>query len=347
MNQLILGEFKIKHFTAVLYYLMLSVKMDHTGFQTNIGEGKVGKGMKTYLFLLLVMVIFSSNILVGKEINELPPFTIAFFRYLVAFLVILPIGLRSFNANKQIWKKEWKAILGLALTGIAFFNVMVYASLQYTTASNVAIIEATTPVFTIALALLFLREDNLAIYQWIGVAVSLMGAIWVITKGSLELLLTLNFNTGDLIMIGAVIVWAIYSILLKKHNKKFPVYGGLLVMFAIAVVSLFPFALWEWMSSSPTVSGNQVISLIYLGIFPSVIALILWNKAVEELGPSRSSIFLNFLPVFTMVGAALFLGEQIQLAQIIGAMFVIGGVFLTTRKTRTQRAGITMEKNTR
>ncbi|SDJ84764.1 DMT family transporter [Sediminibacillus albus] len=293
--------------------------------------------MKAYLFLLIVMMIFSSNLLIGKGINELPPFTIAFFRFVVAFLVLLPLGWKSFKQNIPLWKKEWKALLSLALFGMAFFNALVYASLQYTTSTNVAIIEATTPVFTIGLGLLFLKREQLTLNQTIGVILSLAGAIWVIANGSLAVIYHLQFNIGDLLMVGAVIVWAVYSILVKRHNAKFPTYGGLLVMYAIAAACLFPLAFSEWIVSAPSISGKQMLSLLHLGIFPSVIALILWNRAVEEVGPSQASIFFNFLPIFTMIGAALFLGEQIRLVQVIGVTLVIAGVYLSTRSKKRRK----------
>ncbi|WP_026701257.1 DMT family transporter [Salibacterium aidingense] len=288
--------------------------------------------MKPYLFLLITAVIFSGNILVGKAINELPPYTIAFFRVFIACIVVLPLGWKEVKQHRQTFRKEWKAVLALGLTGVAFFNSFIYASLQFTSSTNVAIMEASIPVFTILFSMLFLRE-SLGRVQWIGVILSLCGAVWVITEGSWELIRTLGFNSGDIIMLAAVATWVAYSILVKFHMMKFPVYGSLLVMLGIANVVLLPIALLEWgLGGFPDIfQPGHMAGLLYLGIFPSLLALILWNKGVEEIGPSQASVFLNLLPVFVIIGSLLFLGEKITIVQVLGAVIVISGVFLTTK----------------
>ena len=290
--------------------------------------------MKAYLFLLLTVVLFSGNILVGRAINELPPVTITFIRCFIAFLVLLPLGFGAVKRNPGLYRREWKALMGLAVTGVAFFNLLIYSALQFTSSTNVAIVETAIPVFTIMLGILILKE-KLAKLQWLGVFISLSGAIWVITEGSITVLTGLEFNIGNLIAMGAVLVWSVYSILVKQHLWKFPVYGGVTVMTGIAVVTLFPFLIIEWaaIGGIPEITDKNLISgLVYLGIFPSVIALISWNKGVSELGPSKASVFLNFLPVFTMAGAVLFLNETITSHQLLGASLVICGVYLSTRK---------------
>ncbi|MFB4164477.1 DMT family transporter [Alteribacillus sp. JSM 102045] len=294
--------------------------------------------MKAYLFLIITAIIFSGNIIVGKAINELPPYTIAFFRVFIALLVVLPIGLRQARQYQHVFLKEWKPLLGLALTGVAFFNSFIYASLQFTSSTNVAIMESAIPVVTILFSMIFLKE-KLAGVQWVGVILSVGGAIWVITEGSWQVVRDLAFNIGDVIMIAAILTWVAYSILVKFHMMKFPVYGSLLVMLAIANAVLFPIAVIEWVviDGFPAVFQiNHALGLLYLGIFPSLIALLLWNKGVEEVGPSQASVFLNLLPVFTIIGSLLFLGENVTLIEMIGALLVISGVLLTT-KTKAEK----------
>ncbi|MGY4691287.1 DMT family transporter [Salibacterium sp. K-3] len=294
--------------------------------------------MKAYLLLLLTAVIFSGNIIVGKAINDLPPYTIAFFRTAIAFLVILPLGWKEAKRYKKTFQKEWKAVLGMALTGVAFFNSFIYASLQFTSSTNVAIMEASIPVFTILCSMVFLHE-RLDQKQWLGVVLSLGGAVWVITEGSWELIRSLGFNTGDVIMLAAVAAWTAYSILVKFHMMKLPVYGSLVVMLAIANITLLPIAAVEWsLGGFPAVwQPDHMMGLLYLGIFPSLIALVFWNKGVEEVGPSQASVFLNLLPVFVMAGSFLFLGETVTMVQVLGALVVITGVFLTTNVFSSSR----------
>jgi len=132
-------------------------------------------------------------------------------------------------------------------------------------------------------------------------------------------------------MIVAVIIWSIFSILVKLHNHKYPVLGGLLVMLGFGLVILIPLVIGEWLVlgfPSGLADFNLWLGLIYLGIFPSFIALMLWNKSVSDLGPSLSSVFLNFLPFFTAIGAIVFLDESLVMAQILGGLIVIFGVLL-------------------
>ncbi|MFB5661849.1 DMT family transporter [Alteribacillus sp. HJP-4] len=302
--------------------------------------------MKAYIFLLITVIIFSGNIIVGKAISDLPPFTIAFSRVTLAFLIILPIGLSQAIKYKSTFVSEWKPLLGMALTGVAFFNALIYASLQFTSPTNVAIMESAIPVVTILISLLFLKE-KLRPLQWIGVLLSVGGAVWVITNGSWQVLASMAFNIGDVIMIGAVVTWVSYSMLVKYHMMKFPVYGTLVVMLAIAILALLPFAAVEWFRLGwPDLwRADRLLGVAYLGIFPSVIALILYNKAIEEVGPSISAVFLNLLPVFTMAGALLFLGENVTHVQLIGAFIVISGVFLTTVRRKSLKKKPAVIKN--
>ncbi|MBU8907580.1 DMT family transporter [Desertibacillus haloalkaliphilus] len=288
--------------------------------------------VRAYLLLTITMVLFSGNILVGKAINDLPPVTITFIRCVIAFMILLPLSFYQLKNNHTVLKKEWKPIVGQAMTGIVLFNVFLYSSLQYTTSTNVAIVEATTPVFTVLLAIFILKEQ-LHRLQYVGVFLSLLGAIWVITEGSWQALLAIQFNRGDLLVLIAVIAWAIYSLLVKQHGHKYPLYASLTVMIAIAIVVLFPFALYEWRDGLISLlEPTLILGLLYLGIFPSVIALLFWNKGVAAIGPSRASIFLNLLPVFTIVGAVVFLGETVTVIQLIGGVLVIGGVYLSTKE---------------
>lgn len=288
--------------------------------------------LRAYLFLLLTMLFFSGNILVGKAVNELPPFTISFCRVSIAFLVVLPIGLRQALRYRRNIAAQWRPVLAMALTGIAFFNALIYAALRFTSTTNVAILEASIPVVTVLFSALFLHE-RLNPLQWLGVLLSLGGAVWVITGGAVADLAHRPWNTGDGIMIAAVLIWVGYSLLVKKHIAKLPRYGGLLVMLAIAILALLPAAALETsIFGVPDLTRPDLaLGLFYLGVFPSVLALLLYNRAIEEVGPSRAALFLNLLPVFTMAGAYLFLNEAVSPAQLLGALVVIAGVTLTIR----------------
>ncbi|WP_332692679.1 DMT family transporter [Halalkalibacter lacteus] len=289
--------------------------------------------LRSYLLLTITMIIFSGNILIGKAISDLPPITMTFFRCLIAFLILLPLGWKDLKRNRSLWMKERKPIVALSISGIILFNLFLYASLQFTSSTNVAVIETTTPVFAVILGMLFLKE-RLNSIQCTGIFLSLIGALWVITKGSWTIISQLQFNLGDVLVLLAVIAWAVYTLLIKQHSHKYPLYGSLAIMLFLAVIILFPFAAVEWrVGILHLLEPKLIFGLLYLGIFPSFVALVFWNKGVAAIGPSRASIFLNLLPVFTIIGAVLFLGETVSIFQLIGGIVVIVGVYLSTKET--------------
>lgn len=299
---------------------------------------KGGECIYPYILLIFVVFFYAGNILVGKAINELLPFSIAFFRLLVAFIVLFPIGCRGAWKYRHSFLEHKKPLLLMALTGIAFFNTFIYSALHFTSSTNVAVLESVVPVLTVGLSAFILKE-NLNRIQWIGVFLSLLGAIWVVLDGRVLQLANMDWNIGDAIMIGAVVSWAVYSIAVKQYMHLFPFYGGLLVMTGVSIIILFPFVLIEWLVTGvPTLgSPNIVLGLLYLGIFPSFIALIFYNRAVDLLTASQASVFLNFLPVVVMVGAYLWMDEAVTGMKVTGALVVIAGVVLTTRAQTKRR----------
>lgn len=226
----------------------------------------------------------------------------------------------------------------MTLTGIALFNMFIYSALQFTSTTNVAVLESVIPAVTVMLSSFVLKE-RLQRLQLVGVGLSLVGAIWVVMDGRILQLATIDWNVGDAIMVGGVVSWAIYSIAVKRYMHLFPTYATLLVMTGISMVFMFPMVLIEWWITGIPPLGviNHVLGLLYLGIFPSFIALVCYNRAVSMLGASLASVFLNFLPVVTMIGAYFWLGETITAMQIVGTLAVMSGVILTTQ-IRTKRS---------
>lgn len=288
---------------------------------------------QAYLLLVAAMLFYAGNLVVGKPVvAAIPPITLTLLRYIIAFLAVFPLGYREWRANKNLWKKEWKAIVALSISGLVLFNILVYLSLQSTTSINAAIVESSTPVFALLLGF-FLFKERFSKLQLIGVAISLFGVLLVITRGSLEVITSLSFNPGDLTMLIAMLTWSIYSILIKQHTWKFPTYGGLLVMSFVAIILLLPFSLLELREVVQIEWSFQLTAgLIYLGVFPSLVALIAYNKGVAAIGPSRASIFLNLIPLFAMAGGLFFLGEKLTLLQLSGAFLVITGVIFANKQ---------------
>lgn len=292
--------------------------------------------LRPYLFLLLTVLIFSGNILVGKALAELPALTISWSRVFIALVLMTPLGITQMWRALPVFRAHWRSLLGLALTGVAFFNALIYAALKTTSSTNVAILESTIPIATILISFA-LFGDRYRWLQWLGVVLSLLGAVAVVTQG--DDAQAVGVTLGDGLMVLAVLVWVSYSLLVKEHMAKFPRYGGLLAMLIIANLALAPLAMleWAWHGGVPSIDADQALGLAYLGIFPSVVALLLYNSAIGDVGPTQAAVFLNLLPVFTMLGAWQLMGETITLIQVVGSLVVVGGVLLTTRGQRRAR----------
>ena len=198
--------------------------------------------------------------------------------------------------------------------------------------------EASTPVFTLLLSIILLKE-SIQKKQLIGIIISLIGVVLIITKGSLAIVTGLEFNRGDLLMLAAMVSWSFYSIFIKQHMWKFPAYGVLMALFIVSLVLFTPMLGLEWTEIKAIEwSPGLIIGVIYLGIFPSLLALIAFNIGVRELGPTRASVFLNLIPVFTLIGSTVFLNEKASWLQIGGTILVISGVWITNyKKEKAQR----------
>ncbi|CAM3991333.1 DMT family transporter [Alkalicoccus chagannorensis] len=286
--------------------------------------------LKGSFFMILVTMFYAGNILVGRALNELPPFTIAYTRLLLAFLLLLPFAPAAWRHRGLFWTYRWP-FFWMTAAGVTFFNTFIYGSLQYTTAANVAVLETLIPAVTVIAAFLLLHEP-LKARQWTGASISFFGALFVITEGRIDTLLTMEWNPGDILMSGAVICWTAYSLLVRKYMHLFPSLAALFLMNFLSILMLLPFIAVEWSLGGVPVpfTLNEISGLLYLGIFPSVVALFLFNKAVAALGAGRSSIFLNLLPVFTIAGSVLLLQEPVSSPQIIGAGVLIAGVMMST-----------------
>lgn len=292
--------------------------------------------LKAYIALLLVILMYSGNILVGKAINELPPFTIALGRLTVAFIMLTPFGLFQAVKDKNLYLQYKRPLLIMTLTGITFFSSFIYSALQFTSSTNVSILETLIPALTVVLSVWFLKE-NITLIQWLGVIVSFAGAVWVVADGSLTFFVQHIPNKGDMIMIAAIISWAIYSLHVKQYMHNFRIFGIIWFMTGISVIILLPIVMIEWsITGIPDIfQGGKLAGIFYLGTCPSFIALILYSRSVIVLGAGKASVMLNLLPVFTMFGAFFLLNENISFSQILGSLIVISGVTMTIRLKAT------------
>lgn len=292
-----------------------------------------------YLLLVLATLLWGGNFVIGRGFADIiPPFTLALSRWLIAFIFLLPFAKNDLIKNTALWKKEWKTLFWMSLTGIVGFNTLLYIAVHYTTSINAALINAPTPALIMLLSLIFLKE-KVHKNHLIGILFSIIGVIWIVSRGSIEALFSFTINKGELWMLVAITSWSIYSIIVKKNADRLPAAGAFLATIMIGIIILVPFSVYELATDKPMIfSLKSFAGLLFIGIFASVVAFLSWNKAVTDIGPGKASPFLNLIPVFASIFAISFLGEKLTSAQLIGGAITIIGVFITT--------GFFVKKNT-
>ncbi|SIS53831.1 DMT family transporter [Salimicrobium flavidum] len=296
--------------------------------------------MRAYALVMVTVFLFAGNYIVGKVAADVvPPLTLTWMRSLTAVILVFLFYRKKIMIVRHQLIKEWRPILGMAVTGIAFFPSLSYLALHYTSTVNASIMESLTPAVTIVIGYLFLKE-RYGQRQLFGVAISLVGVVYIISKGSLETFLSLGFNSGDLIMMGAVLCWATYSTLVNRHGYRIPLFGSLFAILLLGnIIVMFGAFLFEWSQGRfvSEWSASIVFSILYTGVFPSFLALLSWNMAVAEIGPAKATVFMNFMPFATAILSLLFLQEKITLPQIIGGAIVLTGIYFTTKVKRKRK----------
>ncbi|WP_431027953.1 DMT family transporter [Lysinibacillus sp. LZ02] len=286
------------------------------------------------LLLVLATLLWGGNFVIGRAVTgDIPPVTLAFLRWCVAFIIFLPI---AYSRTKQEWsmiKANWPAVIVMAITGVACFNTLVYIGLHSTTSINASLMNSSTPIIIYILSFIFLKE-RLSKFQLFGTALSLTGVAFIISGGSLESLLAFSFNKGDLIVLIAVVCWGVYSLLVKQYAGRLPGYSTFLVTIALGALMLLPFTIYELTTTSAEIvwSFSTISAILYVGIAASIVAFLSWNTGVVALGANKASIYLNFIPLFAAIFAVLFIGEDLRIAQVIGGLAVICGVILSNKK---------------
>lgn len=274
-----------------------------------------------------------TTIVVRYVRDDMPPLGLSFWRTFVAFLILLPFAIRPLRRQWDILRPCLGLLALLALLLWVGGNALLFLSLQYTTAINAAVINSIEPVIIILLAAL-LFGDRLSWRQGIGVALSLAGVLALISGGSLDRLTRLDFNKGDLIVIGAYLAWGLYAVLLRKVPKALDHRLMLVVLLGFGSLFLLPLHVGEAMLLSRTLTFNSatVLTVIGLAVFPCALAMLLWNHAIVRLGAMRAGQYLHLIPAFTVVLAIVLLDEALLTFHIAGIVLIGIGLFVAARK---------------
>nr|WP_255702044.1 DMT family transporter [Salinicola sp. DM10] len=289
-------------------------------------------------YLAVVVLLFSGNLVVGKFATaSVPPLTLAWSRMLVVFLAVTLIFGAAAWRQRQVLGREIKALTIMSINGMALFSALLYSALRVSDATTVAVLESLTPAATAMLMALFFRE-RLGRIRWLGILLSAAGAAWVVSDGAIVRTLA-RLQTGDALVAAAVLAWVVYSVAARHWLSRVPFYASLVPMTGIAVLFLTPLVVVEnaFFAEAWQLDGHALAAILYLGLGPSLVALICYNRALLLVGPSHTATSLNLLPVVTMGLGYLMLGAPITLNQVIGALVVIVGVSLVTLNLRRRR----------
>ena len=296
----------------------------------------MNKNIKAYLMLVLASIFWAGNFIVGKFafFEDIPPFSLVFFRWLTVWFILLPFTYKEILNNKNNIFNSFSLLLLLGLTSVGLFNSFVYISLNYTQVINASLFNTAIPAAIILFCFLF-KIENTNSYQLAGLIISVIGVFAIITRLDLNILLTLSFNIGDIWMICAVFCWGIYSAFLKKLKLKISLLSLVHILCSCGLIFLFPQFLYEYSQSDIiNVNKNFLYCLVYLALFPSIGSYYCWTGAVSIIGPNRAGIFLMLIPLFSAVMAIFFFKEEFQAYHFIGSIFVIIGLFLANKKIK-------------
>ena len=267
-----------------------------------------------YIFLILTTLFWSGNFIVGKAASlfEIPPFTLNFYRWTFAWLILAPFTLPEIIKKKNHIFENILLIIILGITSITIFNSIVYYSLNFTQVISGVLMISTIPVMIIIFCSL-LKIEKTNIYQILGVIFSLSGVVVIITKSNLNILLNLNFNKGDLWMVVAMFSWAMYSALLRKKKFELSQLSLLQTIISAGLIFLFPAYMIELaLGYRATINVPFVLTLTYVVIFPGLASFIFWIKGISIIGSNRSGIFLHLMPIFSTILAMIIFKEKIM-----------------------------------
>ncbi|GAB00222.1 MULTISPECIES: DMT family transporter [Acinetobacter] len=283
-----------------------------------------------FVLPLIAVLIWSLNIAVTRYVADyISPVSISFYRWFVAFLILTPFMLPKVWKQRAVIGKDLGKLAVLSAFGMVLYQGLSYTAAHYTTATNMGIVNAFVPVFTIFISYLILKDvpNRFAIF---GSLLSFAGLIYVMSQGHISSLFEQGGHWGDAVMVVAVSFYAFYGVFLKKWQLKLPLLTSLYVQIGFALLYHVPFLLWFGLDG---INADNAASVLYAGVFPSLIAPLLWMVAVQAIGPNRTSIFMNLMPVFTAIIASLWLSEHWTIYHTIGGMMILVGIIMAQKKT--------------
>ena len=289
-----------------------------------------------YVFLFLTVTFWAGNFVVGKfaSIYEVPPFSLNFYRWFFAWLILAPFTLPEIIKKKDYIINNFKLFIVLGVTSITIFNSIVYYSLNFTQVISGVLMISTIPVMIMFFSSIF-KIEKTNIFQIIGVILSFLGVIIIITKANFEILKNLNFNKGDITMVVAMFSWALYSTLLKRQTYEISQLSLLQVVMSFGLVFLIPIYFIEYqLGFRITLDKPFYLILSYVVLLPGLASFILWIKGISMIGANRSGVFLHLMPILSAIMAMIIFDEKFMFYHMLGACFIFTGILLSNKKVK-------------
>ncbi|WP_276481323.1 DMT family transporter [Paraflavitalea pollutisoli] len=283
---------------------------------------------------VLATIVWSGNFVVARGvIHQIPPVSLAFYRWATASLILLPFAWKKFQVERPLLLQHKSYLFWTALSGITLFNTFVYVAGHHSPAINLALIGTTTsPIFSLVLAAIFLKEAIKPL-RIIGVVLCIAGILYLLSQGSWERLKAFHFSAGDGWILVAALTFAIYNIFVRRKPAGIHPINFLFTIFALGTLLLLPAYVIE-LSHTPPVqwTTNLVLIILYLGAGASVLAFLCWNIAIGRLGAARTALFGNLIPIFSILEAVWFLGETFTMIHALSGLLVVAGVLIANLK---------------
>ncbi len=285
-----------------------------------------------YILLCLTTLFWAGNFVLARGVSgHIPPISLSWFRWLLAFFLILPFTIHEVQKDWNVIKANLPNLIFLGVLSVGTFNTLAYIGLNYTTAINALVLQSSSPVLIVILGF-FIFRDTITSLQGVGILASLAGVLIVIFKGDLSAFQSLVFSRGDAWILVAMFTWAIYTVFFRTrpdiHWKSFTV-----VTFGIGVLFITPLFIGEIaMGAKLTFDFETLLALGYVSIFPSTLAYLFYNRGIELLGSNRGGVFMHLVPLFGTLLAVGVLGEKLQLFHISGFVLILLGIWIASRK---------------
>jgi drug/metabolite transporter (DMT)-like permease len=275
---------------------------------------------------------WATNMALGRWLrNDIGPATLAACRFFVASALLAALLQRRPADERHLGRDRWW-LVGMALSGVALFTPVLYLGLRFTSTANATLINGLGPLLTGLLATLLIKEP-MSGRQVVGAIAGLAGVAFLISGGSLTFLRKGTVNRGDLIMVGAITLWALYSVLSRRAMRERSALSASALSSFLGLPVLLVLAAWELRTVPVHVSPQLVLALLYIGAVPAMVGFLAWNESIRRLGSSGAMVFYNTLPLYGALLGVLFLGERLGIAHLIGGALIIGGGIWAARST--------------